>query len=186
MSNRWCHLHLLSKLGNISVSGGSDHPNLCMVAFAHRLQHGWAWEALPSHSITVSELYLTYHQVVVQDLFATNYIKSSNERIHSSIFSLLCHLHLSGNPLFVNYFHTDIHILEALFTQTGDPNCTHYICIVFFTLFLIIILITYSIFSWPIYLLLCTHLFSLLLVPHKCFNCILCIVIFHFSKLYFL
>ena len=42
-------------------------------------------------------------------MFAANYIKSVNERIHSSMFSLLCRLHQSKNPLFVNYVLTDIH-----------------------------------------------------------------------------
>ena len=41
-------------------------------------------------------------------MFTTNYVKSFNERIRSSIFSILCRLEKSVNPLFVNYFHTDL------------------------------------------------------------------------------
>ena len=42
-------------------------------------------------------------------MFTTNYVKSFNERIRLSIFSLLCCLERSGNLLFVNYFHTFIY-----------------------------------------------------------------------------
>ena len=47
---------------------------------------------------------------------------------------------------------------EVLCTHTGYPNYTHYICIVFFTV-LMIILITYSIFFMTYLLLLLTYLF---------------------------
>ena len=56
-------------------------------------------------------------------MLATNYIKYFNERIRSSIFSLLCRLHQSENPLVVNYL--VVYILEVLCTHTGDTNCTH-------------------------------------------------------------
>ena len=36
----------------------------------------------------------------------TNYVKSVNEHIRSSIFSFLCRFEKSDNLLFVNYFHT--------------------------------------------------------------------------------
>ena len=49
-------------------------------------------------------------------MFATNYIKSFNERIRSSIFSLLCRLHQSDNILFINYLHTDIHFKSHLYS----------------------------------------------------------------------
>ena len=49
-------------------------------------------------------------------MFATNYIKSFNERIRSSIFSLLCRLHQSDNILFINYLHTDIHFKSHMYS----------------------------------------------------------------------
>ena len=49
-------------------------------------------------------------------MFATNYIKSFNESIRSSIFSLLCRLHQSDNLLFINYLHTDIHYKSCMYT----------------------------------------------------------------------
>ena len=64
-------------------------------------------------------------------MFATNYMKSFNDRIRSSIFSLLCRPHQSENPLFVNYFHTE----EARSTHIGDPYCTHNIVLYLFTQF---------------------------------------------------
>ena len=39
-------------------------------------------------------------------MFATNYVKSFNKRIRSSVFSLFCRLEKSDNPRFVNYFHS--------------------------------------------------------------------------------
>ena len=41
-------------------------------------------------------------------MFVSNHIKSFNELTRSSIFSLLRRLQDSENPLFVNYFYTDI------------------------------------------------------------------------------
>ena len=67
--------------------------------------------------------------------------------------------------------------------RSNRPFC----CIILHvrTLFLIIILITYSIFFHDLFIYI-THLFILLLVPHNFFNCILCIVLFHLCfKLYF-
>ena len=52
-------------------------------------------------------------------MFVTNYIKYFNERIRSSIFDLSCRLHQSENPLFVNYFHTDIYIDVCPHTRDG-------------------------------------------------------------------
>ena len=49
-------------------------------------------------------------------MFDTNYIKSFNERIRSSIFSLLCRLHQSDNILFINYLHTDIHFKSRMYS----------------------------------------------------------------------
>ena len=49
-------------------------------------------------------------------MFSTNYIKSFNECICSSIFSLLCHLHQSETP-FLSITFILICILEALRTQ---------------------------------------------------------------------
>ena len=62
-------------------------------------------------------------------MFATHYIKSFNERICSSIFRLLCHLHQPENPLFVNYFHTDIHFRSSMIP------IVHIILYCIFTLF---------------------------------------------------
>ena len=62
-----------------------------------------------------------------------NYIKFFNERIRSSIFSFLCRLHQSENPLFVNYFHSYIH-LEARCTHLEIP-IVHIILYCIFTFF---------------------------------------------------
>ena len=47
-------------------------------------------------------------------MFVSNHIKSFNELIRSSIFSLLRRLQDSENPLFVNYLYTDIHFRSAM------------------------------------------------------------------------
>ena len=41
---------------------------------------------------------------------------SFNERIRSSIFSLLCRLHQSDNILFINYLHADIHFNSSMYS----------------------------------------------------------------------
>ena len=48
-------------------------------------------------------------------MFATNYLKYFNERIRSSIFSLLYRLHQSDN-LFINYLTTDNHYKSCMYT----------------------------------------------------------------------
>ena len=48
-------------------------------------------------------------------MFVSNHIKSFNELTRSSIFSLLRRLQDSKNPLFVNYFYTDIHFRSPMF-----------------------------------------------------------------------
>ena len=48
-------------------------------------------------------------------MFVSNHIKSFNELIRSSIFSLLRRLQDSENPLYVNYFYTDIHFRSPMF-----------------------------------------------------------------------
>ena len=53
-------------------------------------------------------------------MFATNYVKSFNERIRSSIFSLLCRLEKSDNILFVNYLHTFIYYRSPLIKHWID------------------------------------------------------------------
>ena len=53
-------------------------------------------------------------------MFATNYVKSINERIRSSIFSLLCRLEKSDNILFVNYLHTFIYYRSPLIKHWID------------------------------------------------------------------
>ena len=53
-------------------------------------------------------------------MFATNYVKSFNERIRSSIFSLLCRLEKSDNILFVNYLHTFIYYQSPLIKHWID------------------------------------------------------------------
>ena len=63
-------------------------------------------------------------------MFATNYTKSFNERIRSSIFSLLSRLHQSDNLLLL-ITSTPIFILRAVCTHTGGHYYTHNICIVF-------------------------------------------------------
>ena len=94
-------------------------------------------------------------------MFATNYINlSTNAFVHPYL--AFYDVFISLKTLFLSITSILIYILEVLCIHTGDPNCTHDICIVF----LIKNLITYSIFSRPIYffLLQCTHLFILLLV----------------------
>ena len=49
-------------------------------------------------------------------MFATNYIKSFNERIRSSIFSLLCRIQQLDSVLFIHYLHTDIHYKSCMYT----------------------------------------------------------------------
>ena len=53
-------------------------------------------------------------------MFATNYVKSFNERIRSSIFSLSCRLEKSDNILFVNYLHTFIYYRSPLIKHWID------------------------------------------------------------------
>ena len=53
-------------------------------------------------------------------MFATNYVKSFNERIRSSIFSLLCRLEKSDYILFVKYLHTFIYYQSPLIKHWID------------------------------------------------------------------
>ena len=59
-------------------------------------------------------------------MFATNYIKSFNESICSSIFSLLCRLRQSDNILFINYLHTDIHFKSRMYSYWRSLLYTGY------------------------------------------------------------
>ena len=43
-------------------------------------------------------------------------IKTHSFSLNVSIFGLLCYLHQSENPFFVNYFHTDIHFRSSMYT----------------------------------------------------------------------
>ena len=64
-------------------------------------------------------------------MFATNYIKSFNKCIRSSIFSLLYHL----KTLYLSISFILIYIFEARCTHTGYPCCTHNIVLYFYTMF---------------------------------------------------
>ena len=94
----------------------------------------WTWKALLLHTITVSKFYLT-SRCSANFMFASNYSLSFNECIHSSIFSLLCRLHQTENPLFVNYFHTDIHFRRWIHIKKNILT-TH--SILFYDLFIFI------------------------------------------------
>ena len=63
---------------------------------------------------------LLYKYIFLSHMFATNYVKSFNERIRSSIFSLLCRLEKSDNILFVNYLHTFIYYRSPLIKHWID------------------------------------------------------------------
>ena len=108
-----------------------------------------ASKALPSHTIIASE-YSTYPQDVVRAsfMFATNYIKYFNERIRSSIFSLLCRLHQSDNLLFINYLHTDIHFKSCIhILEVAIIHITFVLC--FLIKFLIFFIFTNIINQFP-------------------------------------
>ena len=74
-------------------------------------------------------------------MFATNYIKSFNERIRSYIFSLLCRIQQSDNLIFLLIIYILIFIIRAVCIITGGRYYTHDISIVF----LIKLLTTYLI-----------------------------------------
>ena len=73
-------------------------------------------------------------------MFATSNVKSFNECICSSIFSLLCWLEKSENILFVNYFHTFIYyrspmIIYIIITYFTYIFTAQQVCIyIFFSL----------------------------------------------------
>ena len=64
-------------------------------------------------------------------IFATNYIKSFNERIRSSIFSLICCLHQLDNLLFINYLHTVIHYKSCMYTYWRSLLYTRHLYCIF-------------------------------------------------------
>ena len=90
-SSLWCHLKKQSLKG-ITVAYNNSF----------RIIHNLSPRCSPSH------------------MFATNYVKSFNERIRSSIFNLLCRLEKSDNILFVNYLHTFIYYRRL---NIGLINC---------------------------------------------------------------
>ena len=74
-------------------------------------------------------------------LFVSNHIKSFNELTRSSIFSLLRRLQDSKNPLFVNYFYTDIHVtirelvrMRMRFSVNEDRTPLNFIALYWFGL----------------------------------------------------
>ena len=94
---------------------------------------------------------------------------------------------ISLKTFFLSITSTQIYILEVIYSHIADHNCTLDICIVYFTLFYFIILITYTI-GFMTYFFICiciTHLLSILIVPHHCFNCILCNVLLFFNIVFY-
>ena len=81
----------------------------------------WKFKNLSLKSITVAQnnslriLIKLPSRCSASFMCAINYIKSYNEHICSSKFSLLSRLHQSENPLFVNYFHTYIYFRSSMF-----------------------------------------------------------------------
>ena len=71
------------------------------------------------------------------------------------------HLHQSQNPLFINYFHTDIHFVSSIYKYWTSKLYTWYL---YCTLFLIIIFNTYSNLSWLICINFIIYLFISLLM----------------------
>ena len=82
-------------------------------------------------SITVAYISIVYNNSIrilhnlsphcsASHMFATNYVKSFNECIRSSIFSLLCWLEKSDSRPFVNYFHTLIYYQSPMIKHWID------------------------------------------------------------------
>ena len=105
--------------------------------------------------------------------FATDYIKSFNERIHSSKYVAFYVVFISLKTVFVNYFHTDIHFGSSMYKYWTSQLYTWYL---FWTLFLIF----FSVIFFHDLFIFITYLF----VPHNCFNCILCIVLSNLFYVY--
>ena len=124
-------------------------------------------------------------------MFATNYIKSFNERIRSSIFSLLCRLlcrlHQLDNLLFINYLHTDIHFKSCMYSYWRLLLYTWHLYCIFFIKFLIFIFTTYLI-NFLIYLFIIFFNFTLIFyVDHITALIVLYVLYFsYFVKLYFM
>ena len=98
-------------------------------------------------------------------MFATNYIKSFNERIRSSIFSRIIFF------LLITYIL--IFIIRAVCTHTGGRYYTHDIRIIF-------CLITFLVCIFTTYLINFNFTLIYLRRSHHCFDFIICIVLFIF------
>ena len=76
-------------------------------------------QSLKSVNVAYNNSFRILHQLPsrcsASFMFVSNHIKSFNELIRSSIFNLLRHLQDSENPLFANYFYTDIHFRSPMF-----------------------------------------------------------------------
>ena len=76
-------------------------------------------KSLKSVNVAYNNSFRILHQMPARRsasfMFVSNHIKSFNELTRSSIFTLLRRLHDSKNPLFVNYFYTDIHFRSPMF-----------------------------------------------------------------------
>ena len=105
-------------------------------------------------------------------MFATNYINlSMNAFIHPYLAFYV--VFISLKTLFLSITSILIYILEVLWRSQ-----LYTIFVLYLLPFLIIILITYSNYFMTYLFIFITHLFILLLVPHICFDCILCIAFF--------
>ena len=108
-------------------------------------------------------------------MFATNYIKSFNERIRSSIFSLLCRLHQSDNILFINYLHTDIvHMSLELYLFFNQ-----FVLIFIFTTYLINFLMYIDIMFLILHLYFYVYLIIALIVLYVLYFLQFCFIVFY-------
>ena len=111
----------------------------------------------------------------VSTISFTNYVKSFNECIRSSIFSLYV-VFISRIIFFLLITYILIFIIRAVCTHTGGRYYTHDICIYIFNQ--IFIFTTYLI-HFLIYLsIIFLTLHISLRQSHHCFDCIICIVLF--------
>ncbi len=110
-------------------------------------------------------------------MFATNYIKSFNERIRSSIFSFYV-VFINRIIFFLLITYILIFIIRAACTHTGGRYYTHDICIGFFNQICNIYFTTYLI-TFLIYLSIIIFNFTLISLrrSHHCFDYIICIVL---------
>ena len=117
----YAHANVLARKFRFCSSGIKNvlFHSYCGTMYTSSLWCKFKKQSLKSVNVAYNNSFRILHQLPARCsasfMFVSNHIKSFNELTRSSIFSLLRRLQDSKNPLFVNYFYTDIHFRSPMF-----------------------------------------------------------------------